>query len=334
MKLRLDPWAAEYQTAFQAEEPPDPEVEGVDPSVEVEAGAWRPVDPMAPAEPRSVLFLDGSRRVEARVLLENEGGRFAFGALGSYGVGAVACEAGSARFCDAFEIDRICALSGGENHADLPMPPSGSHRLGGLRYRVVSTAERDAEAVVRRLQAEMRDAEGRLAARLVSQAPGAFVICDGPRPLLGAEPNLLGYLKTIHELRVGSDLLDVVRRLEQGQRSPIYLVQSGTQRHQRFEWFVRLRDPRPWLYSLAGVVRLQAFAGPEPASRLASAVAAADWSCSVLPHFATRQHQDPRAPQQLLPVRALEAELRRRMGSPEMVRRRITEFLSREGGEA
>ena len=334
MRLRLDPWATEYQTAFQAESGVEAAPEAADLAVEVEVSNWRPLDPVRPGEVGAVLFLDGSRRVEARVLLEDDRGQLAFGALGSYGVGAVVCEVGSARFSDAFEIDRVCALSGGEHHPDLPIPAAGGDQLGDLHYRVVSTAERDVDAVVRQLQAEMREAERRLASRLVTEHPAALIIGDGPRPLLGVESNLLGYIKTIHEIRVAAEQLSVVRRLEQGQRSPLYLIRTATPDHQLFEWFLRLRDPRPWLYSLAGIVRLQAYAGPAPEARLEAARAVADWSCTALPRFATRQHQDPRAPQQLLPVRALEVELRRRMGSPELLRRRITAYLSRQGVEA
>jgi hypothetical protein len=331
MKLRLDPWAVEYQSSFQPDDTSLEKADGVDLSVERDPEAWIPLNAISPAEPRAIVFLDGSRRIEARVILEDAGEDFVFGALGSYGVGAVVSESKVAAYLDAFQIERICTLSGGERHEDLSLPTAGMHSLGAMRYRVVSTNERDADAVVRRLQAEMRDAEAQLAARLATQYRDAFVICDGPRPLLASEPNLLGYIKTIYELKIGAEQLEVVRRLEEGQRSPVYLIGTGTPRYQRFEWFVRLRDPSPWLFSLAGMVRLQAFAGPEPEDRINAAVAAADWSCSVLPRFATRQHQDPRAPQQLLPVRALEEELRRRMGSPELIRRRITLFLSASG---
>ena len=58
------------------------------------------------------------------------------------------------------------------------------------------------------------------------------------------------------------------RGLEQGERSPLYLVRTRDAENSYFEWFLRLRDPRPWLYSLAGMVRLQAYAGPNWSERL------------------------------------------------------------------
>ena len=43
------------------------------------------------------------------------------------------------------------------------------------------------------------------------------------------------------------------------------------------------------------MVRLQAYAGPDPAARLGEVQHLADWLCHALPRFASRQHQDPRA---------------------------------------
>ncbi|HEX7022441.1 MAG TPA: hypothetical protein VF171_06250 [Trueperaceae bacterium] len=335
MHLRLDPWAVEYNTSYHAEVVAEDSGAEVDVGVERPAGAWEPLAP-APTEPLwdELLFLDGSRRVEARLLLEDGLRQTAFGVMGSYGVGAVwCCARGSrpARFVDESDfmvIQRVCALSAGQridNFNILELPPL---RLGRLEYRVEPTGEQDSDAVVRRLQAAMREAEAQLAARLIREFPGALVVCDGPRPYLGTDRNLIGYVKTIHNPRVGQRELDVVRKLRQGERSPIYLVESRNPEHRTFEWFFRLRDPNPWLYSLAGMVRLQAHAGTNPAERLEGVQQLADWLCGRLPVYASRQHQDPRAPQQLLPVRALEAELGRRMGHPQLIRRRITRYLS------
>lgn len=327
MRLRLDPWAAEYQTAFLAD-PGGPERRRVDVAVERAADAWEPLAPAAPPSPRELVFLDGSRRIDARVLLEDERAEVAFGALGCYGVGAVRVADGRAEYLDCWEIQPLCALSGGSRHPDFALEPRGARERGGMRFRVVASGERDVDAVVRELQKEMLAAEGRLAARLRDRHPDALVICDGPRPLLGDDARVLGYVKTIHDVKVPEAQLQMVRTLEAGERSPLYLVETDRAERQYFEWFLRLRDPRPWLYSLAGMVRLQAYAGADPAATVAAARALADWSCAWLPRFATRAHQDPRAPQQLLPIRALEAELGRRMGSSPLLRRRITRFLS------
>ena len=330
VRLRLDPWAVEYNTAYHAETAGDGR-EDVDTSVE---GPWRRRKPES-AETfwNDLYFLDGSRRIEARVLLEQDAAQVAFGALGTYGVGVVSCCAKKSRQASFLHGDetlfvrRICALSSGHSTADFALIETRS-RLGKLHYEVVGTAERDPDAVVRRLQTEMLDAEKRLASRLVSQNSAALIICDGPRPFIGGEKNVIGYLKTIHEPKISEAELNVVRGLEQSERSPLYLVRTRDAENSYFEWFLRLRDPRPWLYSLAGMVRLQAYAGPNWSERLPWTANLADWSCRNLPEFASRQHQDPRAPQQLLPIRALEGELSRRMGNAQIIRRRVMQHLA------
>ena len=329
MRLRLDPWAVEYNTAYHAEAAGDGRVD-VDTSVE---GPWQRLRPTA-AETfwENLYFLDGSRRLEARLLLEEDAAQVAFGALGSYGVGVVSCCARKGRKAsflggETLFVRRVCALSSGHSAADIALHATRS-RLGELNYKVVSTAERDPDAVVRRLQHEMLDAEKQLAGRLIAQDPETLIICDGPRPFIGGEKNVIGYLKTIHEPKISEGELNVVRALEQGERSPLYLVRTQDPDNSYFEWFLRLRDPRPWLYSLAGMVRLQAYAGPGWQTRLDWTVNLADWSCLHLTGFASRQHQDPRAPQQLLPIRALEAELSRRMGNAQIIRRRVMQHLA------
>jgi uncharacterized protein len=322
MKLRLDPWAAEYNTAFFAEEAKYNNPEKLEPFVETET--WERI---APKETSltwdKLLFVDGTRRIEARVLLEDEREEVAFGAMGSCAVGVVDCCPVHSRQAEIYktEVSRICALSSGHSLPNFEVLPRGS-RLGTLKYEIRSTDKREAEAVVQELQDVMLRQEKNLTAKLAQQHPESLIICDGQRPIDTDQTNVIGYLKTIHDSRISREQLGIVRSLEQGERSPVYKVNmSGDKVY--FEWFLRLRDPRPWLYSLAGMVRIQAYS-----QNLDYILQLANWTCLNLPVFASRQHQDPRAPQQLLPTRALEHELKRRMGDAQLIRRRITEYLS------
>jgi hypothetical protein len=251
MYLRLDPWATEYNTAYHAESIPEDARGGVVTDVE-QPGPWEAIDPRPCDDPwRDLLFIDGSRRIEARVLLEDERNQLAFGALGTIGVGAVSCCAQGSRTAQVLQeterlvIRRVCALSAGHSLAQFVVAAAVASQLGALSYQVEATEERDVDAVVRKLQNVMRDAEKSLASRLVDQYPQALIICDGPRPYLGSEANVIGYVKTIHEPRVGQQELELVRRLEQGQRSPLYLVKGNRPEQSYFEWFFRLRDPNP-----------------------------------------------------------------------------------------
>jgi uncharacterized protein len=323
MKLRLDPWATEYNTAYYADEVAQATPDHIDPYVETQD--WKAITPLPnDLTWEKLLFIDGSRRIEARLLLEDDQEHLAFGAMGTYAVGVVNCCPKQSRQASIYEthVKRICALSSGHTMDNFFIAPLGK-QLGVLEYEVVSSNYREAEAVVMKLQEVMLEEESRIASCL-AQEENTLIICDGQRPHLSKDANVIGYLKTIHDTRLSREHLAIVRLLEQGQRSPIYQINVKDSFY--FEWFLRLRDPRPWFYSLAGMVRIQAYG-----TVLCEVLELANWTCHTLPKFASKQHQDPRAPQQLLPIRALESELKRRMGNPQIIRRRITEHLSHGG---
>jgi hypothetical protein len=60
---------------------------------------------------------------------------------------------------------------------------------------------------------------------------------------------------------------------------------------------------------------------------LDAAVRLADATAVLLPRFSPSRGRDPRAPQNLLPIGALEAGLRRRLGDAALVRRHIQVYL-------
>ncbi|MEZ4630614.1 MAG: hypothetical protein R2880_07900 [Deinococcales bacterium] len=342
MRLRLDPWAAEYNTAYQADEAESSFLGELDAFIETKT--WQGISPdperaaLVDGRYESMLFVDGSRRVEARVLLEDDNRQLAFGAIGSYAIGIVSCCPKQERKAEFLDFDhygqvkRACILSGGHRIDDFEIRESLQKHLGSLRYEIVETEERDVDAVLRRLQFRMLETEREVCSSLTDFFPHSLILSDGPRPSVKTStPNIVGYLKTIHDLKFGPDnaeILEIIRHLEEGQRSPLYYVKEKHNSRYFFECFLRLRDPRPWLYSLAGMVRLQFEASTRPKEDIERVQQLADWLTLKLPLFASRQHQDPRAPQQLLPIRALESELRRRMGSAPIIRRRITSYLS------
>lgn len=344
MRLRLDPWAAEYNTAYHAENTEANSDRTPIDNPDIEYDTWQVVEPQQTevelnevVDLPELIFIDGSRRIEARGLLETDSGESAFAALGTYAIGAVKCcakQSKAAEFVDIEEavgiqsINRLCTISADGTYDDFKIEAVPNVHLGSLSYNVHVAETTDSDSVMRKLQFVMLDQEEELATRLQEAYPNALIVRDGPRRGSSKSDHVIGYVKTVHELRLDPTQLDIVRQLKEGQRSPIYTIKAdGSQTY--FEWFLRLRDPTPWLYSLAGMVRLQALAGPMPENKIESTKHLADWLCYKLPRFATRQHQDPRAPQQLLPIRALESELRRGMGNSQIVRRRIMQHLSK-----
>lgn len=335
-RVRLEPWGTDYLGSVQdagnaytdldvADEGATPPLDPAALEVEVQLADWRPLVGRAAMQAERIMFLDGVRRVEARLLVEDQ--TLLFGALGSCAVAAVVSQPGEgqAQYVGQPHVERWCALGGGRaEQGTLAVEAHGGGQR--LEYRIAATPENDVDAPVRLLQSKMLEAERLLAARLLPELGDGLLLCDGPRPLLGDDRRVLGYIKTVQAQRLPREALDVVRSLAAGERSPLYLVGSGEVT--RYEWYLRLRHPGAWAHTLAGSVRLQTYAGRNPAAHLEWARSLADWSCSNLPRFATASHQDPRAPQQLLPVRALESTLRRRLGSAPLLRRRIVSALS------
>lgn len=290
--------------------------------MELSPADWRPLQADGPAGFDELVFIDGSRRMDARIQVETEEGVFrAHGGLGTTAVGAVHVQRGQrAIFAPEARIGRWCFTGGGSQAAPVVLPATG-HHLGELRFEPEPVADTAPDAILQALQNRMRREEALLAASAAAEFPGALIVCDGPLPRESTPAGMIGYIKTTTIQRLPDELLEVARRLNAGERTPVWLAGEGDLRS--FEWLLRLRDPAPWYYSLAGTVRIQVRAGRGQTGLSDFVRQVADWSCRELPAFSSQAHQDPRAPQQLLPVRALEAELRRRMGDPLLLRRRI-----------
>src|SRR5690349_5829059 len=97
--VRIDPWAVDYggetPTQFQPEAE-DPSA--VELGVERDVADWKPIPPPESLhQDQPLSFVDGVRRMEARLVVTREG-RVIHGALGAFGVGVVECRDGRATF--------------------------------------------------------------------------------------------------------------------------------------------------------------------------------------------------------------------------------------------
>ncbi len=326
----MDSWPADYDAAYAADSAADPADLNVDLAAELPADDWRPITaPAAGAtDLRHLVFIDGTRRMEARVHLEEDGSLHAHGGLGVTAVGAVTVRTGlPAEFHPDLRLGRWCFIGSGQQYEPVVLQ-AGDGWSGDLVFSPQPVPGTDPEAIMQALQNRMRLEESYLASTLAQLEPEALIITDGPLPLHDHGERLVGYIKTTSLQRLSGKQLEVARNLRAGERTPLYRVGSGNAVH--FEWVLRLRDPAPWYYSLAGTVRLQVAASPGQDRPGEFVLSVAEWSCRELPRYSSQAHQDPRAPQQLLPIRALEAELKRRMGDNQLVRRRIVrEYFAR-----
>ncbi|MBL8230171.1 MAG: hypothetical protein JNL98_16905 [Bryobacterales bacterium] len=319
MQLRLDPWQPEFGPEFgPLEDLPAESDESVDTAVEREAESWSAIDASPLPEPPGQLWLiDGVRRLEARVTVKLDG-HYSQGAFGAYAVGAVLLTAQQAGF-ERLIRGRILALTSAEQLQNAVEVSAG------LSYVPVRVAGAEPDAAVHAIHGEMRRAEEALA-REISDQPGRLVIVDGPLTFeehtRGAA---VGYIKRVMKTYLTGAHLELLTRLQPGQRTPLFALR-GSQRFSRIAWFLRLTAPRRGDSEFSGIVRLEVAeaVGVERARELAGACGA------MLPPLKARRGLDQRAPQNLLPISALERHLRHRLGDERVIRRRIESFLMRE----
>ncbi|MGO9061418.1 MAG: hypothetical protein ACLQU2_29180 [Candidatus Binataceae bacterium] len=317
MKVRLDPWDAQYGSEFPLGEPEEQASEEVILDVEVPFDAWSPIAPAGTELPHRLIFVDGVRRLEARILARVPDG-IRHGAFGSYAAGSVTVTDDAAEWGEMI-IGRVAVLGGGSS---LPQPVTV---MDGLTYVPLSTESPEPEAPLKAILEQMRLAEERLARELADRND-TLVIADGP--LTFADPvkgRVIGYIKRAFRLYLPPEGLQLLSALPAGSRTPIFnLLRS--KRFARYSWFVRLTAPRIVEADLSGIVRLETAdsVGLKEAQRLANLTAQA------LHRFVPGRSRDPRSPQNLLPIGALEDHLRRQLGHALLIRRHIESLIAQE----
>lgn len=309
--VRLDPWSVDYGAELPAApEGETPAVE-VEPFLEVDRSQWGPID-VVPADsswfPKEVAFVDGVRRLELRVVVPR-GLEWAHGAFGSWAVGCVVAN-GQARFGE-HEVGR-CLVVGSGVHPPAPVV------LGpGLVWRNDSTEGPDTDAPPTWVHRQMREAEERFGRKL-AVVPERLVVSDGPLSFVDRSPSpVLGLVKRLHQLYLPNDLLPHLFALAAGQRTPLIALQGTA--FPRYTWFIRLTDANVGDPPLSGIVRCEVAIGEgrENARRLANQ------SALMLPRYVPARSRDPRAPQNLLAIGALESHLRRQLGDQQLLRRHL-----------
>ena len=323
MPLRLLPWAPEYGTAmqFDAEGGADSKTAA---DADVEGVEWAPVTPRT-EPPHALQIIDGVRRAEAHAMDDGPDGEPLFGLFGSFAVGAVRCEGESARIMEPYvSVQRRYFQTGGE--------PIDRDVVAGddvLRF-VAETPPKatTANELVDALNRKMLDEEAKLAEEL-SRDEGVLTLVDGPlRSLRAPGKRVVGYIKRIHNWYVDAERLRVLPALGVGQRTPLVTL-TGSDGRERYTWFIRIADLGDRYHQLGGIMRLES-PGFVP---LSEAVTLADQATLALPRLASSPIRDPRAPQNLTPVGALETVLTHRLGDRRWLRRLLAASVG-EGADA
>lgn len=299
VRLAVDPWAPEFEPAIADDL--EPSSATVDEEVEMPVASWRglaPPDGLSPARP--VAFVDGVRRVDARVWLTADDGAVRGGICASFAAGVIRCD-------NQVEIERIEVRRGLISTAGAPPVDTGN-----ATYAPMAVASDDTLQLTAGLQQRMRELEVAVAREARDDAE--LLVVDGPLRERQDLANGVGYVKTHRVGYLSPAANDVVARLEPGQRTPLFVTQTSWS---RYSWYLRLPggSGHPW----AGVVRCEASADL-PLARVREL---ADRCAATLVRYASEAHKDRRAPQNLYPIGGLERELRRRLGDPALLYRSL-----------
>jgi hypothetical protein len=319
-QVRVDPWEADYGSETPLAPLDDKPDEDIAADVELSPERWAPIRPGPVNPPERVYFVDGVRRLETRLVVRNDG-RLLHGGFGSFAVGCVEVRPGRAAFGEK-DLGRELILGSGQClPRDVAVRPN-------LTYAARSAKEAEPDAPLRTIQANMRRAEFRLARRL-TDLEDTLVVTDGPLGA-GGKGNAVGLIKRISELYLPNGLLPVLTSLPAGTRTPLFAIRSRGRGFDRLAWFLRLAAVLPGESELHGLVRLEvAQSVGAPGARFL-----ADLTTVLLPGFAPPRARDPRSPQNLLPIGALEQHLRHALGDQRLLRRWIQTLVAREATHA
>jgi hypothetical protein len=305
----IDPWDPEYGMAFGGE--PDDRAlaeseADLDLELEVPAGEWQPITPSTAGRvPGTVLFLDGVRRIEARVWIQGDKPQPYSGMAASYAAGLVCCD-GAAHIADV-SVRRGLFTTYAE---------ASGIATRHTRYPAWIAKERGPDPLSTALQEALREAEIEVAMAFRAEHPADddLLVVDGPLHSRAHLPRVVGYIKTHRMLYLRDEQAAVIPQLRPGQRTPAFGMGASWR---RASWYLQLPGTPgvPW----SGVVRLECSADlPTP-----EVTALADLTARLLPGFASTPHKDPRAPQNLVPIGGLERELRRRLGDQQLLYRSL-----------
>lgn len=315
VRLRLDSWEPDYGVSSALEQEAGEAVSREQLAVE---GEWTPRRPQGGAPPAGVAFIDGVRRIEARLFAETEEG-VAPAVAGAWGVGVVRLgEAG----VGPLVVGRTLVVGGGLTHSPLVVPV-GSHTL---EYEPVGVAGSGPLDVVQGLQNRMREEEAALARALLREDRPPLLLLDGPLTYVAGDQPVVGVIKRQSRAYLPPEASGILGHLQPGERTPLFLI--GDQRLERYAWYTRIAAAREIDGVLTGILRLEV----ATAVGVARAAALADATTVLLPGLASDRVRDPRAPQNLYPVGRLEAVLRHRLGDAGLIRRSIETTLWRGRG--
>lgn len=310
-KLYVEDWSAAYGTPFVL----DDEGEDEPSAILIEDGDEFAIHEGVDREPeRALAFVDGVRRAEAALYRTDADGSMRRAIAGAFACGAVLCDGLSVPQVSETRVQRLVVWEGDEASA-LPDAP------GGWSWAPRCARGAGPDAPLAELQNRMREAESILAQDLCRA--GHSVVMDGPIYLIGAnEYDVMGFVKTHRKPILAAQHRVRVPEIGVGQRTSLFKIR-GRDRDEKYACYARIgrrsETSGPW----SGIVRIE-FPLVESLARV---IRLADTMAARLVRYAGIPHRDPRAPQNLQPIGALEKHLRHLLGDAGLAERAVREAV-------
>ena len=299
MKFSVETWAPEYGIGLDQQRLEE-STDTVDIEVETEADDWAPITPPSPRLAECVVFIDGVRRIDARIWIRH-GELVLAGVCASVAAGAVRCTRSEAHVVDVAVMRGVYASA-----SEATGPIVTRHGT----YEFVPCASDAPDDVYNGIHEQMT----RLEIQFGNDDDADIVVFDGP--LRGrTNPNGVGFVKTQHVQYLPEPQQSVLQKLQAGQRTPLFLI--GGRGFTRWSWYLRLPGPKSNPH--AGIVRCELVGS----SAVSQAVSRADEVTATLQRYASEPHKDTRAPQNLYPIAGLENRLRHRLGDQQILERAL-----------
>ncbi len=320
MRIVLDPWGGDYGS--QISTPHEADTDDTMMQILDEEGEqcpWAPVDPHPLTLPRETVVVDGVMRSDAFGMVE-EGERRALALFGIFAAGAVSINS-QVRIVEERVVRLFLTGSNWPATENVTVPVG---RSGNLCYLGFSAKDETYEDLREALINEMRRAEAQVAERLTSA--DSLVLADGSLKFFGGASSVVGVIKTIHKLYLPHKRASLLSRLEPGQRTPFFCIESKRKNtgYRMLTCYLRLARAQPIELPFAGLVRLEV----NPSQREQRDVSEVfDQAAVKVKALASRAPKDPRAPQNLIPVGGLERRLRHQLGDAQLVIRGIKQKL-------
>jgi uncharacterized protein len=328
LSFGVDNWSLDYEEPVRFDGLAGSEETAFTVDLKAESNAWAaiPPDKHIPC-PEHMVFVDGTRFIDSRITAFQEDGTPVFGAFSSIAVGGVRVDPGlaTAAFLNS-DVQRVLGFTTAVAADRVEIAPNHGSRCTLCYQPLQPLKEAEKLALDTSVQRFMLRLEARYAEQQMAAIPDALVVRDGPL-LFNTQVGILGYVKTLGRNYLDSEAGKLVRALEVGERTPIFQLDAGYG-SPRWVWYLRSQvhltpERRLLEHALVGIVRLEL----DAQMNIAQAQRIATQSALFIPHFASLPHKDPRSPQNLIPVGALEKELKRRLGNRDLLRRQIETYL-------